>query len=111
MMPARVRRNPVRKAEIAQRCAVAYLGSPCSTGTHFEALGSTTGACMGWRLQVLMIAETAKAIRVDPRTVRKLLRSGRLQGFEAGKVVRVTADSVERLMRGESAEPRDAGNS
>ena len=49
------------------------------------------------------IAEAARELKVSERTVRNMIRDGRLKGMKAGKIVRVAADSLRRLLADETA--------
>lgn len=42
----------------------------------------------------------ARSLGVSRQTVRRLIESGQLRGFHAGRIIRVTRDSVERLLAG-----------
>lgn len=44
------------------------------------------------------IAEAARELKVSERTVRNMIRDGRLKSMKSGKIVRVTADSMRRLL-------------
>lgn len=54
--------------------------------------------------KVLNCAQTMAALHVSRATVRDMLAKGELQGFRRGKIVRVTAESVERLLNGVGTE-------
>jgi excisionase family DNA binding protein len=49
----------------------------------------------------LTIEETADLLRVDTRTVRRMLKDGRLAGASLGRLVRVWPESVLVLLCGE----------
>lgn len=49
-------------------------------------------------MQLLKRNEVAELLRVHPHTVRRLIRTGHLTGFIAGKTTRVTVESVEQLV-------------
>lgn len=44
------------------------------------------------------VAEAAQELKVTVRTVRNMIRDGRLKSMKSGKIVRVTADSMRRLL-------------
>lgn len=48
-------------------------------------------------LELLTITETARALRVSPTTVRRLIGSGRLAKVQIGRSVRVSRNAVETL--------------
>ena len=47
--------------------------------------------------------EAARILRVTRQTVRAMIERGELEGFSRGKLTRVTAESLERLMHGHSS--------
>ena len=49
-------------------------------------------------MKLLTRNETAKLLRVDPKTVLRMLARGDLQGFSVGRITRVKTESVERLI-------------
>jgi len=49
-------------------------------------------------MKLLTRNETAKLLRVDPKTVLRMLRRGDIQGFTVGRITRVKTESVERLL-------------
>ena len=49
-------------------------------------------------MKLLTRNETAKLLRVDPKTVLRMLERGDLDGFSIGKITRVKTESVERLI-------------
>ncbi|MBS2031762.1 MAG: helix-turn-helix domain-containing protein [Deltaproteobacteria bacterium] len=51
----------------------------------------------------LTVAEVAALLRLDPRTVRRLIRLGDLEGNQAGHAIRVRRDSVLEWLRGKRA--------
>ena len=55
-------------------------------------------------MELLTTAEVGGLLRVSQETVRAMLARGDLEGFKAGRVVRVRKDSVERLLN----EPAEA---
>lgn len=55
--------------------------------------------------RMLTVKEAAERIRVDPETVRRWLRSGKLHGVKISATrggYRIATSEVERLLRGES---------
>jgi excisionase family DNA binding protein len=44
--------------------------------------------------------ETMRLLRISRDTLRAMLASGDLRGFERGKVIRIDRRSVEELLRG-----------
>jgi excisionase family DNA binding protein len=44
--------------------------------------------------------EVMQLLRITPATLKALLASGRLRGFQQGKVIRIDRRSVEELLRG-----------
>lgn len=44
--------------------------------------------------------ETMQLLRISRETLRAMLASGELRGFERGKIIRVERRSVEELLRG-----------
>ena len=51
-------------------------------------------------LTFLTKPETAALIRVHPDTVQAMLDRGDLEGFQSGRITRISAASVERLIGG-----------
>lgn len=49
--------------------------------------------------QWLTIVEAAERLNVDQRTVRRWIAKGELVPFRAGRVVRISADELERFIR------------
>jgi excisionase family DNA binding protein len=47
----------------------------------------------------LRIAEVARRLQVDPRTVRGMIRRGELHGVKTGRVWRVPVESLDRLLQ------------
>ena len=45
----------------------------------------------------LTIADTAKALRVSVKTVRRMLADGRLGGIKIGRLVRIRVTDLDRL--------------
>ena len=50
--------------------------------------------------ETLNATETMKVLRISRDTLRAMLASGELRGFERGKVIRIDRRSVEELLRG-----------
>jgi excisionase family DNA binding protein len=50
--------------------------------------------------ETLNARETMRLLRISRDTLRALLSSGKLRGFERGKVIRIDRRSVEELLRG-----------
>jgi excisionase family DNA binding protein len=58
--------------------------------------------------EILTIHEASARLKLKPETVRDWLKSGKLKGVKLGRVWRVDAEDLERLLRGEpSAEDLD----
>ncbi len=53
--------------------------------------------------ETLNARETMQLLRISRATLRVMLASGELRGFERGKVIRVDRRSVEELLRGRAA--------
>jgi excisionase family DNA binding protein len=51
--------------------------------------------------ETLKVAEVAKRLRVDPRTVRRMIDRGDLRGVRVGRLYRVPVDALEAYLRGE----------
>ena len=49
-------------------------------------------------MDLLTRNEAAKLLRIDPKTVLKMLERGDLQGFSVGRITRVKTASVEKLL-------------
>ncbi len=47
---------------------------------------------------VLKVPEVAERLRVDTKFVRKLIASGELPAMRSGRVVRVAASALDRLL-------------
>jgi excisionase family DNA binding protein len=47
---------------------------------------------------VLTIEEAAEELRVQPKTVREWLRTGRLEGIKAGRLWRIRREEWERFL-------------
>ena len=54
----------------------------------------------------LTVAEAAGLLRLDPRTVREMVRSGELEGNQRGHAIRVSRSSVLDWVRGKRRVPR-----
>ena len=54
----------------------------------------------------LTIGEESVLLRLDPRTVRAMLRSGELDGNQRGHAIRVSRPSVVDWLRGKRRVPR-----
>ena len=54
--------------------------------------------------ELFTIKEVAMALRVSVATVRRLIQKGDLSSLQFGGTVRVTRNSLERLLSGESHE-------
>ncbi len=48
--------------------------------------------------ETLNASETMKLLRISRETLRAMLASGELRGFERGKVIRIDRRSVEALL-------------
>jgi excisionase family DNA binding protein len=48
---------------------------------------------------VLTIEEAAEELRVQPKTVREWLRTGRLEGIKAGRLWRIRREEWERFLK------------
>jgi excisionase family DNA binding protein len=53
--------------------------------------------------QTLKVAEVARRLRVDPRTVYRMIRRGELHGVKAGRVWRVPTRSLEAFLQAADA--------
>jgi excisionase family DNA binding protein len=53
----------------------------------------------GEQPRVLKVAEVARRLQVDPRTVYGLIRRGELRGVKAGRVWRVPIESLEAFLQ------------
>lgn len=53
--------------------------------------------------EVLSAIDVARKLRVGRRTVLRLIENGTLKGFKRGRLIRVTAASVQRLLDGQTA--------
>jgi excisionase family DNA binding protein len=54
--------------------------------------------------EVLTIQEACARLKLKPETVRDWLKAGRLKGVKLGRVWRVDAEDLERMLRGEPTE-------
>jgi excisionase family DNA binding protein len=62
---------------------------------------------------VLTIEEAAEELRVQPKTVREWLRTGRLEGIKAGRLWRIRREEWERFLKASTTprkEPADGDN-
>ncbi len=50
------------------------------------------------------IEEVAEILKVNPRTVNRMLERGELRGFKVGRLWRVSQEALEAYMRGDKAE-------
>jgi excisionase family DNA binding protein len=48
-------------------------------------------------MPLLTSGEACQVLRVTPETLRAMLRRGELEGFQVGRLTRITRESVERL--------------
>jgi excisionase family DNA binding protein len=60
---------------------------------------------MAEELQSFKVAEVARRLRVDPRTIYRVIASGDLHAVRVGRVWRVPADALEAYLDGDFAEP------
>ena len=51
--------------------------------------------------EVLTIEEAAARLKLKPDTVRDWVKAGKVKGVKLGRVWRVDAEDLERLLRGE----------
>jgi excisionase family DNA binding protein len=61
-------------------------------------------------VDVLTIEEAAQELKVQPKTVREWLRTGRLEGIKAGRLWRIRREEWERFLAA-STTPRKAPTS
>ena len=54
--------------------------------------------------EVLTIEEAAARLKLKPQTVRDWLNAGKLKGVKLGRVWRVDAEALDRLLAGEQAD-------
>ena len=57
--------------------------------------------------EVLSAIEVAKRLRVGRKTVVEMIQGGQLKGFKRGRLIRVTAESVRRLLDGAEKTPEE----
>lgn len=57
---------------------------------------------------VLKVPEVAERLRMDVKYVRKMIASGELPALRSGRVVRVAASALDRLL-GADGEPNREG--
>lgn len=55
---------------------------------------------------VLTVQETSQLLRLDPRTIRTMLRAGDLEGNQRGHAIRISRSSVLDWLRGKRRVPR-----
>lgn len=48
---------------------------------------------------VMTVEEVAKKLRVDPRTVYRMIEQGMLQAIRVGRLWRIPQESLDRLLR------------
>jgi len=51
--------------------------------------------------QTLKVAEVARQLRVDPRTVYRVIAAGGLRAVKVGRVWRIPADALDDYLHGE----------
>jgi excisionase family DNA binding protein len=54
----------------------------------------------------LTVQETSDVLRLDPRTIRAMLRAGELDGNQKGHAIRISRSSVLDWLRGKRRVPR-----
>lgn len=54
----------------------------------------------------LTVQESARVLRLDPRTIRAMVRSGELDGNQKGHAIRISRSSVLDWLRGKRRAPR-----
>lgn len=54
---------------------------------------------------VLTVAEAGAFLRIDPRTIRAMVRAGELEGNQHGHCIRITRESVVDWARGKRRVP------
>jgi excisionase family DNA binding protein len=54
----------------------------------------------------LTVHEAARLLRLDPRTIRAMLRAGDLEGNHRGHAIRLSGASVLEWLRGKRRVPR-----
>jgi excisionase family DNA binding protein len=54
----------------------------------------------------LTVHEAARLLRLDPRTIRAMIRAGELEGNHRGHAIRVSGASVLEWLRGKRRVPR-----
>lgn len=47
---------------------------------------------------VLMIAEVAERLRCNPRVIRRMIREGQIPAVRSGRVVRIPARALDRVL-------------
>ena len=51
---------------------------------------------------VMTVEEVAEILQVNPQTVRKLIKEGKLKSFYVGSLVRIRKEDLEEYMRSAS---------
>ena len=51
--------------------------------------------------KVYTVDEVAALLKVNPRTVYRMLERGEMKGFKVGTAWRISHDAIEAFMRGE----------
>lgn len=51
---------------------------------------------------IMTVEEVAEVLRVNPQTVRKLIREKKLQAFNVGSNLRIRKEALEEYMRNAS---------
>ncbi len=54
---------------------------------------------MDTRPEILTVEETAEFLRVSERTIRRMLKDGRLQGIDLGGVWRISREELEQFIK------------
>jgi excisionase family DNA binding protein len=54
----------------------------------------------------LTVQDAARVLRLDPRTIRGMVRSGELDGNQKGHAIRISRSSVLDWLRGKRRAPR-----
>ena len=58
---------------------------------------------------MLNIEETANTLKVSQSTVRRLLKSGELEGFKAGRAYRIKPNSLENYISTQTEKEKNHG--
>jgi acetyl-CoA synthetase len=53
--------------------------------------------------KVYTIEEVAELLKVNPRTINRMLERGELRGFKVGRLWRVSEEALQAYMRGEQS--------